>query len=213
MRKFILLFIILPMSLGLLADVGDSYRYKATLKLTDNREITGYFYFHTYEKGFNQAKTDFKTYILTYYHFPIKIYENIKTIEINQYLAVDFANEGSGITVKKSEIISLALIGELETEVGSRLIEVSKREFGLINQDFVYTESYYNESYAIASTFYFISWSGKNNLTEIKNEMAKNIDRLSLIENNEQSINKYIEKKRIELIEKGIVLFRYDGAV
>ena len=72
--------IILPMSLRLLADVGDSYRYKATLKLTDNREITGYFYFHTYEKGFNQAKTDFKTYILTYYHFPIKIYENIKSL-------------------------------------------------------------------------------------------------------------------------------------
>ena len=207
------MFIILPMSLGLLADVGDSYRYKATLKLKDNREITGYFYFHTYEKGFNQAKTDFKTYILTYYHFPIKIYENIKTIEINQYLAVDFAIEGSGITVKKNEIISLILIGELETEVGSRLIEVNKREFGLINQDFVCTESYYNESFAIASTIYFLSWSSKNKLTEIRNEMAKNIDRLLLIDNNEQSINKYIEKKRIELMEKGIVLFRYDGAV
>lgn len=213
MRKFILLIIFLPMSLGLLADVGDSYRYKAKLNLTDNREITGYFYFHTYEKGFNQAKTDFKTYILTYYHFPITIYENIKTIEINQYLTVDFAIEGSGIAIKKNEIISLILFGELETEVGSRLIEVNKTEFGLINQDFVCTESYYNESFAIASTIYFLSWSSKNKLTEIRNEMAKNIDRLLLIDNNEQSINKYIEKKRIELMEKGIVLFRYDGAV
>ena len=201
------------MSLGLLADVGDSYRYKATLKLTDNREITGYFYFHTYEKGFSQTKKDFKTYILTYYYFPITIYENIKTIEINQYLTVDFAIEGSGITVKKNEIISLILIGELETEVGSRLIEVNNREFGLINQDFVCTESYYNESFGIASTLYFLSWPGKNNLTEIKNEMAKNIDQLLLIDNNEQALNKYIAKKRIELIEKGIVFFRYDGAV
>lgn len=201
------------MSLGLLADVGDSYRYKATIKLADNREITGYFYFHTYEKGYNLAKTDFKTYILAYYYFPITIYENIKTIEINQYLTVDFAIAGSGITVKKNEIISLILIGELETDVGSRLIEVNKREFGLINQDFVCTESYYNESFGIASTLYFLSWPGKNNLTEIKNEMAKKIDQLLLIENNEQSINKYLEKKKIELIEKGIVFFRYDGAV
>lgn len=213
MRKFILLFMILSMSLGLLADVGKSYRYKAILKLKDNHEITGYFYFHTYEKGFGQAKTDFKNYILTHYHFPIKIYENIKTIKINQDFAVDFAIEGSGIAVKKNEIASLILICELETEAGSRLIEVDKREFGLINQNYVYTESYYNESYAIASTFYFLSWSDKNNLTEIKNEMVKNIDRLLLIENNELSINKYIEKKRVELIEKGIVLFRYDGAV
>lgn len=200
------------MSLGLLAGVGTSYRYKAILKLTDLREITGYFYFHTYEKGFNQAETDFKTYILTHYHFPVKIYENIKTIELNQYLTVDFAIEGSGVTVNKSEIISLVLIGELEIEVGSRLIEVNKREFGLINQDFICTESYYNENYAIAGNIYFLSWSGKNNLTEIKNEMAKNIERL-LIDNNEQSINEYIEKKKVELIEQGIVLFRYDGAV
>ena len=201
------------MSLGLLADVGDSYRYKATLKLTDNREITGYFYFHTYEKGFNNAESDFKTYILTYCYFPITVYENIKTIVINQYLTIDFAKEGSGITVKKNEIINLILIGEIETEVGSRLIEVIEREFCLINQDFVCAESYYNESFGIASTLYFLSWSGKENLTEIKNEMAKNIDQLLLIDNNEQYINKYIDEKRIELIEKGIVLFCYFGAV
>lgn len=212
MKKIILLIIMVNMSLGLLADAGNSYRYKASLTLTDLREVTGYFYFHTYEKGFNQAETDFKTYILTHYHFPVKIYENIKTIELNQYLTVDFAIEGSGITVSKSEIISLVLIGELETEVGSRLIEVNKREFGLINQDFINIESYYNESFAIASNIFLLSWSMKNNLTEIKNEMAKNIERL-LIDNDEHAIDEYIKKKKYELIEQGIVLFRYDGAV
>ena len=200
------------MSLGLLADVGDSYRYKATLKLTDNREITGYFYFHTYKKGFNEAKTDFKTYILNYYYFPITIYENIKTIEIDQYVTVDFAIEGTGIKVNKSEIVSLNLIGQLKVEVGDRIIEVNKTEFGLITQDFICTESYYNESYSENCRIYLLSWSGENNLTVLKTEIAKNIDRLTIAKN-ELSTNKYIETKREELIRKGVLLFRYCGAL
>ena len=48
MKKVLLLFIIISASLRVSADVGNAYKYLATLNLSDNREITGYFYFTTY---------------------------------------------------------------------------------------------------------------------------------------------------------------------
>jgi hypothetical protein len=210
MKKFILLFIIVSTSLRLFADAGNAYRYKATLKLSDEREITGYFYFATYGKGFDKGKEDFKNYIFSNYHFPIQLYKTIKTINIGNKLTVDFALAGSSDSVNKNEIVSINLISELETDVGSRLREVSQKEFAIIDQNFVSFDSFYNEKYAINCTFYLLNWADGNNLKELKTEMSNNIETL-MINSNEMSVLQYIVKKKAELVEKKILLFEYCG--
>ena len=212
MKRILLILIIVSTSLRLFADVGNAYRYKATFKLADKREITGYFYFATYGKGFDKGKEDFKNYIFSNYPFPIQLYKTIKTINVGNELTVDFAIEGSSDTVNKNEIVSIKLISELETEVGSRLREVSQKEFSIINQKFVSFESFYNEKYAINCTFYLLSWADGNNLKELKKEMENHVENI-MIKSNEISVLKYIAKKRTELIEKKIVLFEYCGPI
>jgi len=210
MKKYILLFIIFSTSLRLFADVGNAYRYKATFKLDDKREITGYFYFATYEKGFDKEKENFKNYIFSNYPFPIQLYKTIKTINVGDNLTLDFAIEGNSDTVNKDEIVSINLISELETVVGSRLREVSQKEFSIINQNFVSFESFYNEKYAINCTFYLLSWADGNNLKELKKEISNRVENI-MVKSNEMSVLNYITKKRTELVEKKIVLFKYCG--
>ena len=212
MKRIILLFIIVSTSLRLFADVGNAYRYKATLKLADKREITGYFYFATYKQGFDKGKEDFKNYIFSNYPFPIKLYKTIKTINVGNKLTVDFAIDGSSYSINKNEIVSINLISELETEVGSRLREVSQKEFSIINQKFVSFESFYNEKYAINCTFYLLNWANGNNLKELKKEMGNHVEN-KMLKSNEISVLKYIANKRTELVEKKIVLFEYCGPI
>ncbi len=211
MKKIILLFILATTSFRLFADVGNAYRYKATFKLTYNREITGYFYFATYEKGFDKEKEDFQHYIFSNYPFPIQLYKTIKTINVDK-LTVDFTLEGSSESVNKNEIVSINLISEIETEVGSRLREVSRKEFTIVDQKFVSFESFNNEQYAINCTFYLISWTDRNNLEELKKEMANNIENL-MVERNEISVLQFIAKKKNEFVEKKILLFEYCGPI
>jgi hypothetical protein len=208
MKYIILLFIIVSTSIRLQADVGDAYRYKATLKLTNNKEITGYFYFATYEKGFDKAKGDFKNYIFSYYHFPIILYKTIKTIKIDSSLTVDFALEGSSISINKNDIVSIKLINQISFPVGSRLKEVNQNEFSIINQKFIDFKSIYNETFHESCSFLLLNWSDKNNLEELKKEISDNIEKL-IIKNNEQSILEYISNKRAELIKKKIIIFEY----
>jgi hypothetical protein len=210
MKKNLLLFIIVLTSLRLFADAGNAYRYKAILKLSDKREITGYFYFATYGKGFDKGKEDFKNYIFSNYHFPIQLYKTIKTINIGNKLTVDFALAGSSDSVNKNEIVSIDLISEIETEVGSRLIEVSQKEFEIIDQNFLSYDSFYNEKYAINCTFYLLSWTDENNLKELKEELFNNIENL-MVKSNEMSVIQYIARKKVELVEKKILLFEYCG--
>lgn len=212
MKRIILLLIIVSTSLSLFADVGNAYRYKATVKLADNREITGYFYFATYGKEFDKGKEDFTTYIFSNYHFPIQLYKTIKTINVGNELTVDFALAGSSDSVNKNEIISINLISEIETEVGSRLIEVSKKELEIIDQKFVSFDSFYNEKYAISCTFYLLNWADGNNLKELKTEISNHIENF-IINNDEMSVLQYIAKKKSELVEKKILLFEYCGPV
>lgn len=208
MKYIFLLIIFLTLNLRLLADPGNAYRYKATLKLTNNKEITGYFYFSTYENGFDTLNGDFKNYLFSYYHFPISLYETIKTIKIDDSLTVDFALEGSSISINKNDILSIKLINQINFPVGSRLKEVNKNEFSIINQKFIDFKSIYKETFHESCSFLLLNWSNKNNLEELKKEISDNIEKL-LINNNEQSILEYISKKRAELIEKKIVIFEY----
>ena len=87
--------------------------------------------------------------------------------------------EGSGITVNKNEIISIQLLSELETQVGSGLIQVNQTEFTFISQDFVGIESFYNEDYAISCAIYMLSWSEKIDLKEIKEEISQSVMQLA----------------------------------
>lgn len=207
MKKKLLLFIIVSTSFSVFADVGNAYRYKATLKLTDNREVTGYFYFATYGEGFDKEKEDFKNYIFSNYPFPIKLYQTIKTINIDK-MTVDFTLEGSSDSVNKNEIVSINLLSVIETEVGSRLREVSQKEYAIIDQMFVNFESFYNEKYAINCTFYLLSWAAENNLKELKKELSNNIEDL-MVNSNEMPVFQYIARKRAELVERKILLFEY----
>ena len=212
MKRILLIFIIISTSFRLFADAGNAYRYKATLKLTDNSEITGYFFFTTYERKYDKNKTDFNKYILTCYHFPIRVFEKIKTIEINEYLTVDFAIIGSERIVNKNEIISIELISEIEIKVGSRLREISEQEFKLLNQDFINFERIHNESFSENCNYYLLNWNQSNNLNELKEKIYEKIDELRL-ENNYQIIRDYIEKLKLDLYKKEIILFQYCSAL
>jgi len=211
-KKIVVLFIIILISFKLFADAGSAYRYEATLKLRDNSEITGFFFFTTYERGYNENKTDFEKYILTYYHFPIRVFEEIKTIEINKYLTVDIAIIGSERTINKNEIISIDLISEIETKVGSRLIEISEQEFNLLNQDFINSERIHNESYSENCSYYLLTWKQSNDLVKMKKEIHEKIDKLRL-ENNYEVIREYIDQLKLDLIKQKTIIFQYCSAL
>jgi hypothetical protein len=200
------------MSLSIYADVGNAYRYKATIALNDGIEITGYFYFTTYEKKFNPTETDFTTYIFSYYHFPISLYKDIKTIKVNKNLTVDFAIAGSETQINIVDITNIKLLEEIETEVGSRLREVSKEEFEFLNQDFISSETIHDEFYSENCNLYLLSWANAQDLIKIKSEISEGIDKLSQ-ENNIQEISIFIDQKKNELSKVKIILFNYCSAL
>jgi hypothetical protein len=211
MKYILLLFIIVSTCFSVFADVGNAYRYKVTLKLTDDREVTGFFYFSTYGMGFDKEKEDFQNYIFSNYPFPIQLYRTIKTINVDK-LTVDFTLEGSSDSVNKNEVVNINLLSVIETEVGSRLREVSQKEYAIIDQMFVNFERFYNEKYGINCTFYLLSWTDEYNLKELKKELSNNIDNL-MVKSNEMSVLQYIARKRAELVERKFLLFEYCGPI
>jgi hypothetical protein len=210
MRNIILLMILPFITFELLADVGNAYRYKVNISLQDQSGLTGYFFFTTYQNGFNQNEKAFKDYIFTNYHFPIFLYENIKTIRISDYLTVDFAIKGSEKTIEKNEIESIVLIEEIETPVGSRLRLLSEEEDKLLNQDFINTENIYNESYAVNCSVILLNWDKSNDLVKLKNGINKRIEEL-ISESNIQGASDYIENLKKDMVNRNILLFQYCG--
>lgn len=212
MKQLILIFGFITLNSCLFADVGKAYRYEATFKLQNNKELRGYFYYATYENKFDKDKDDFKQYILSNCHFPITLYQTIKTMKIDSVLTIDFAIEGCGISIDTNDIVSIHFLNEIEIYVGSRLREVNQNEYTLLNQKFISTENFNSEPFGISCLFYMLNWDEKNNLLELKNELIDKIKNLRK-NNNEQSVIDYISRKRIELIAKQIVLFEYCGPI
>lgn len=212
MKKFTFLFVLVLLSFSIFADAGNAYRYKVKIALKDHSELSGYFFFATLEKGFNPDETDFKSYLFSCYNFPIALYSNLKTIQVNEYLTIDFAIAGSDIKINKEEIEAIELIEEIATPVGSRLIELSEQEFDNLNQDFITSERIHNESYLEHCSYYLLNWNQSNNLVALKKDIYERIDKLRL-ENDYEAIHDYITILKHELIEKKIIFFQYCSAL
>ncbi len=211
MKRILFLLILSLISFELQADAGYAFRYKATISLKDKSDVTGYFFFTTYQNRFNPKESDFKNYIFTNYHFPISLYENIKTIRVNDYLTVDFVIKGSEKTIEKNEIESIELIEDIETKVGSRLRLLSEQEYKLLNQNFLNTERINYESYVVHCSYYLLNWNASNDLKELKESIYKKIEELTQ-ENNSQGVLDYINKMKMDLIYRDIILFQYCSA-
>jgi len=82
----------------------------------------------------------------------------------------------------------------------------------LLNQDFLNTETIYNESYSENCNYYLLSWNASNDLTGLKDKINNKIEELNH-EKNLQGILDYIDKMKIELINKEILLFHYCSAL
>ena len=208
MTKLFLLLTLFFIGFNGMADVGNAYRYKVNITLKDQGKLTGYFFFTTNNHGFDPNESDFKEYIFSCYHFPIVLFENLKTIHVNQNLTVDFAQKGSEIIINKNDVVSIELIEEIETLVGSRLRLLSELEYKAVNQDFVNTENICNESYSENCCYYLLNWQESNDLEELMEKMNKKMEEL-MLENNFLGVNEYIENLKPDLIKRGILLFLY----
>jgi len=100
MKKTIVTIFLILLYLISLSDVGNAYRYKATFKIKDCSEVTRYFYFPTYKEKFDSTQWSFNEYIESYYHFLIRVFEELKTRERNEFLVIDFSIDGSEIKIE-----------------------------------------------------------------------------------------------------------------
>jgi hypothetical protein len=182
------------------------------VKLNDNSEVTGYIYFGSYNTEYKKEKESFTEYAKREMKSLIKIYKEIKTIEIRSNYQLDFAFTENFEEIKLAEILTINLIDKLEYPAGQRLIKVSEKEYNLIKPDLVDQGSIYNERLAENCSFKLLCWTKISNFEEIKNEIALKIKEL-VDNNNFNEVYKFVETRKIELTEKGILLFQSCSAL
>ncbi|BDX37800.1 hypothetical protein CYCD_11550 [Tenuifilaceae bacterium CYCD] len=201
---FILLFILVNHSL--FADGAKCFRYKLKLSLKSEKEIIGYSYFCTRNQVYNKNES-FYEYVKKEFRFPILVYEKIKTIEISTNYNLDFSIKDSHKTIELRDIKSIELIEQLEYPSGERNIKVSENQFNLIQSEIKIKGVVYNEKLAENCSFFLLSWLSIEDFESIKKEISEKIEELCEAEMRNKTYE-YINNKKIELADKGILLFQ-----
>jgi len=201
---FLLLFVLLNHTL--FADGAKCFRYKLKLSLKNEKEIIGYTYFCTGNQVYNR-NVSFYEYVEKEFRFPILVYEKIKTIEIRPNYNLDFSIKDNYKSVELRDIKSIQLIEQLEYPSGERNIKISETQFNLIRSEIKINNVMYNEKLAENCGLIFLSWIPVEDFESINKEISEKIEELCQMEKFNETYD-YINNKKIELANKGILLFQ-----
>lgn len=192
---------------------GDSFRFKVSVTLTDSTELTGYVYFATFGSGYNSKKESFIEFGKREFRFPIKIYKEIKTVELNGSTQYDFSVKSIEKTIQLSEISEIKLIDKKILAAGmQRLFVLTEKEYNLIDNQPITNSFFYNAKLAENCSYLLLCWSDSSDLDKIKNEIETKVK--GFVDNNKNNeVYKYIKTVKKELVEKSILIIQTCGSM
>jgi len=207
MRKLILFTFLILTSLISFADGGDYFRLKLQVKQIDNSVATGYIYFGTHKPFFDSEKESFKEYAKRELRFPLKVYKEIKTININPNFQLDFAETDNFIELELSEVLEIKLIEKLKYPAGQRLVYLTGKEYNLIKEEPKHKTYIANEKLIPYCSYKLLSWTEISEFENIKNEIDEKLKEFAESDNFKEARN-YMKNIKLELVEKGILIFQ-----
>ena len=110
MKRLLTLLPLILICLLSFADGGKYFRYELKIKLQDNSEITGYVYIGSYNPEYISGNESFFEYAKREISFPLEIYSEIKTVEINNEFQLDFSTEEYSQKIQAENISKIGLL-------------------------------------------------------------------------------------------------------
>ena len=213
MRIITLVTFLILFGLNSYAGGGDSFRFKVNITLTDKTVLTGYVYFGTFGPVYNPEKENFTEYGKREFRFPINLYKEIKTVNLNGSNQYDFSVKSKEKTLQINEISEIKLIETFKCSAGiKRLFVLTEKEYNLINNQPVNNSSFYNAKHAENCSYLLLCWSENTDLDKIKNEIEAKVSEL-VDKNNNREVYNYIKTIKTELIEKSILIIHACGSM
>ncbi len=194
------------------ADAGRSYRFNLELVSKNGNTLNGYFYHHSYDKYDKDIDYD-ERFIKFINKDSIAIYSFITTKNIGS-LTLDFTANNYKKNIDLNNYQRIRINDYLDSKIMYRLIELTKEEFTLIEDNNPKIEFVYNEKVAENCNYVLLSWKLDSELLSHKKEIS---DKMVLFSKNthknQYDFYKYLNLKKERLFEDSILLIDHCTAL
>jgi len=206
MKLILLILSVFSLFTSCYADAGNAFRFKVNIELDNKNNVQGYFYFYSYEDKFDSKTETFLDYIIENENdTALILYQEIKTLKINENFNLDFAIVGSHIKIPKSHIKSIKLVENISFFVGDRIFEIGQTEYNFINNSNMLHQNIYNEFRAENCELILFSWGANADLIKVKDSISNQLIEFEN-KNQRKELNSYVQQIKTDLLDQNIMV-------
>ena len=207
-RTSLLVCIVVVINYVSFADAGLAYRFHLDLISKKGDTISGYFYHQTYDTFdiYTHNGLNFKSFVAK---DQILVYDFVTTFRVGIH-NIDFSSTKNKHNIKFSELEKVKINEVTNVEEGTRLIELTDKEWSLLKLKKPKFEYIYNETFAENCRYILITWESDSDLKFLKKHILKKIDWLLIdLFKRQNEFYQFMDNQKKEFLNKDILIINH----